>query len=78
MTPALDMSGAYRHARRRWIVNAIDGTASFVAGEPECGTLIALDEGDDVLRPAPLFRTWTGTAPSRRPPGPGRATALYS
>ena len=29
-------------------MDAIDGTASFVAGEPEWGTLIALAEGDDV------------------------------
>lgn len=42
-------SGAHGgQARRRWIVDAIDGTASFVAGEPEWGTLIALADGDDV------------------------------
>lgn len=40
--------GAHGHARRRWIVDAIDGTASFLAGEPEWGTLIALADGDDV------------------------------
>lgn len=42
-------SGAHGgRARRRWIVDAIDGTASFAAGEPEWGTLIALADGDDV------------------------------
>jgi histidinol-phosphatase len=42
-------SGAHGgQARRRWIVDAIDGTASFVAGEPEWGTLIALADGEDV------------------------------
>ncbi|NUR58926.1 MAG: inositol monophosphatase [Catenulispora sp.] len=40
--------GAHGHARRRWIVDAIDGTASFLAGEPEWGTLIALADGDTV------------------------------
>ncbi|MCT2585869.1 inositol monophosphatase family protein [Actinophytocola gossypii] len=40
--------GAHGHGRRRWIVDAIDGTASFLAGEPEWGTLIALAEGDAV------------------------------
>ncbi|ACU74011.1 inositol monophosphatase [Catenulispora acidiphila DSM 44928] len=40
--------GARGVGRRRWIVDAIDGTASFVAGEPEWGTLIALDSGDAV------------------------------
>lgn len=42
-------SGAHGgRARRRWIVDAIDGTASFAAGEPEWGTLIALADGDEV------------------------------
>ncbi|MFF4360307.1 inositol monophosphatase family protein [Streptomyces sp. NPDC001604] len=36
--------GTHGHGRRRWIIDAIDGTASFVAGEPEWGTLIALEE----------------------------------
>lgn len=39
-------SGAHGHASRRWIVDPIDGTASFLAGEPEWGTLIALADGD--------------------------------
>ena len=36
--------GATGHSRRRWIIDAIDGTASFVAGEPEWSTLIALED----------------------------------
>jgi histidinol-phosphatase len=37
-------SGACRGVRRRWIIDGVDGTASFVAGEPEWSTLIALEE----------------------------------
>ncbi|MEY9886472.1 fructose-1,6-bisphosphatase/inositol monophosphatase family enzyme [Catenulispora sp. MAP5-51] len=29
--------GGFGQGRRRWIVDAIDGTASFLAGEPEWG-----------------------------------------
>ncbi|MFG2025706.1 inositol monophosphatase family protein [Streptomyces sp. NPDC048825] len=36
--------GAHGHGRRRWIIDAIDGTASFLAGEPEWSTLIAVEE----------------------------------
>jgi histidinol phosphatase-like enzyme (inositol monophosphatase family) len=36
-------------ARRRWFVDPIDGTRSFVAGTPLWGTLVAVCEGDDVL-----------------------------
>ncbi len=52
--------GAHGHGRRRWMVDAIDGTASFLAGEPEWGTLIALAEGDAValgVVTAPACRT---------------------
>ena len=41
--------GAAGHGRRRWIIDAIDGTASFLAGEPEWSTLIALEEQGTVL-----------------------------
>ena len=34
---------------RRWLIDPIDGTKSFVAGTPLWGTLIAVVEGDDVL-----------------------------
>ena len=36
-------------ARRRWILDPIDGTKSFIHGVPLWGTLIAVAEGDDVL-----------------------------
>ncbi len=32
--------------RRRWVIDAIDGTASFLAGEREWSTLIALEDRD--------------------------------
>ncbi|MCK9872112.1 inositol monophosphatase [Nocardiopsis dassonvillei] len=34
--------GSRGHSPRRWIIDAIDGTRSFLSGEPEWGTLIAL------------------------------------
>ena len=33
---------------RRWIVDGIDGTRSFVAGQPEWGTLIALERDNEI------------------------------
>lgn len=36
-------------ARRRWIVDPIDGTKSFVRGVPLWGTLVAVAEGDTVI-----------------------------
>ena len=55
--------GAHGHGRRRWIVDAIDSTTSFLAGEPEWGTLIGLAEGDAVslgvvTAPACQTRWW--------------------
>ncbi|MFC4468719.1 inositol monophosphatase family protein [Streptomyces xiangluensis] len=41
--------GAHGHGRRRWITDAIDGTASFLAGEPEWSTLIAVEEDGRVV-----------------------------
>jgi histidinol-phosphatase len=53
-------------AERRWIVDAVDGTASFVAGEPEWSTLIALQVRGEVgvgLVSAPaLGRRWYAVA----------------
>jgi histidinol-phosphatase len=51
--------------RRRWIIDAIDGTASFLAGEPEWSTLIALEEHGCVTlglvtAPALHRRWWAG------------------
>lgn len=42
-------------ARRRWIVDPIDGTKSFVHGVPLWGTLVALCEGDEVIAGAAYF-----------------------
>ena len=36
-------------ARRRWIIDPIDGTRSFIRGVPLWGTLIAVAEGEEVL-----------------------------
>lgn len=42
-------------ARRRWVIDPIDGTKSFVRGVPLWGSLIALCEGDAVLAGAAYF-----------------------
>lgn len=48
--------GALRpDARRRWILDPIDGTKSFVRGVPLWGTLVAVAEGDTVLAGAAYF-----------------------
>jgi histidinol-phosphatase len=48
--------GASRdEAGRRWIIDPIDGTKSFVRGVPLWGTLIALCEGSDVLAGAAYY-----------------------
>ena len=42
-------------ARRRWIIDPIDGTKSFVHGVPLWGSLVALCEGEHVLAGAAYF-----------------------
>lgn len=42
-------------ARRRWLIDPIDGTRSFVHGVPLWGTLVALAEGERVLAGAAFF-----------------------
>jgi len=42
-------------ARRRWVIDPIDGTKSFVRGAPLWGSLVALCEGDRVLAGAAYF-----------------------
>ncbi|WP_434443708.1 inositol monophosphatase family protein [Lentzea sp. E54] len=63
-------------AERRWIVDALDGTASFVAGEPEWSTLIARQARGEVemgLVSAPaLDRRWYAVT------GHGAWTARWS
>ncbi|MBI1796550.1 MAG: histidinol phosphate phosphatase [Candidatus Eisenbacteria bacterium] len=48
--------GALRpDAARRWIIDPIDGTKSFVRGVPLWGSLVAVVEGDRVLAGAAVF-----------------------
>jgi len=42
-------------SRRRWIIDPIDGTKSFVRGVPLWGSLVAVCEGDDVIAGAASF-----------------------
>lgn len=44
-----------RSARRRWIIDPIDGTRTFVRGVPLWGTLIAVSDGETVLAGAAFF-----------------------
>ncbi|MGW7243936.1 inositol monophosphatase family protein [Streptomyces sp. NPDC054804] len=80
--------GAHGHGRRRWIIDAIDGTASFLAGEPEWSTLIAVEEDGRITlgmvsAPAlghrwwasPNSGSWAGPCPSN-PAAPLHRLAL--
>jgi histidinol-phosphatase len=52
-------------ARRRWLIDPIDGTRSFVRGIPLWGTLVAVLDGEDVLAGAiycPATREMTNAA----------------
>ena len=42
-------------ARRRWIIDPIDGTKSFVRGVPLWGALVAVAEGEHILAGAAYF-----------------------
>ena len=42
-------------AHRRWVIDPIDGTKSFVRGVPLWGSLVALCEGETVLAGAAFF-----------------------
>lgn len=42
-------------AKRRWIIDPIDGTKTFVRGVPLWGTLVAVCEGESVLAGAAFF-----------------------
>jgi histidinol-phosphatase len=42
-------------ARRRWVLDPIDGTKTFIRGVPLWGTLVGLCEGDEVLAGAAYF-----------------------
>jgi len=57
--------GAAGAGQRRWIIDAVDGTASFLAREPEFSTLIALEEAGAIIlglvtAPALQRRWWAG------------------
>jgi histidinol-phosphatase len=80
--------GAHGYGRRRWIIDAIDGTASLLAGEPEWSTLIAVEEDGRVtlgMVSAPALGrrwwarrdsgSWTGPCPSE-PAVPARRLVL--
>src|SRR5437764_90615 len=53
-------------APRRWVIDPIDGTKSFVRGTPLWGSLVALCEGTRVLAGAacfPAVNEWIAAAP---------------
>jgi histidinol phosphatase-like enzyme (inositol monophosphatase family) len=53
-------------ARRRWVIDPIDGTKSFVRGAALWGSLVALCEGETVLAGAacfPALGEWIAAAP---------------
>lgn len=50
-----EMESVDRGAARRWIIDPIDGTKSFVRGVPLWGTLVAVAEGANVLAGAAYF-----------------------
>ena len=73
--------GGHGSGHRRWIIDAIDGTASFLAGQPEWGTLIALEEHGTittglVTAPALSRRWWAlgGNRKKNQPPPPEKKT----
>jgi histidinol-phosphatase len=43
------------NARRRWVLDPIDGTKTYIRGVPLWGTLVGLTEGDEVLAGAAYF-----------------------
>ncbi len=46
-------------ARRRWIIDPIDGTKSFISEVPLWGTLIAVADGDEIIAGAAFFPATT-------------------
>jgi histidinol-phosphatase len=50
-----ELGVARPEARRRWLVDPIDGTKTFVRRVPLWGTLVALVEGEEVLAGAAYF-----------------------
>lgn len=63
-------------ARRRWVLDPIDGTKNYVRGVPVWATLIALMDGDDVIvgvvsAPAMARRWWASTGEGAWTTDPG-------
>ena len=50
-----ELESLERGARRRWVIDPIDGTRSFVRGVPLWGTLIAVADGEHVIAGAAYF-----------------------
>jgi len=50
-----ELGSVREQAPRRWLIDPIDGTKSFVRGVPLWGSLVALVEGKDVLAGAAFF-----------------------
>ena len=50
-----EFGGTRQDARRRWVLDPIDGTKTFVRGVPLYGSLVAVLDGDDVLAGAAFF-----------------------
>ena len=50
-----ELAAVRREARRRWIIDPIDGTRSFLRGVPLWGTLVAECDGAEVLAGAACF-----------------------
>jgi histidinol-phosphatase len=77
--------GGASEAPRRWILDPIDGTRNFVAGRPDWGVHIALEDGQDVIvgvvtRPALGTRWWAGRgcgAHAGRSTGLGAPASLH-
>jgi histidinol phosphatase-like enzyme (inositol monophosphatase family) len=56
-------------AHRRWIIDPVDGTISFVRGVPLWGSLVAVAEGDRVLAGAACFPALGETVAAGRAQG---------
>jgi histidinol-phosphatase len=50
-----ELGAARSDARRRWVIDPIDGTKTFVRGVPLWGTLVAVLDGDSVVAGAAYF-----------------------
>jgi len=50
-----EMGLARPEAKRRWVLDPIDGTKTFIRGVPLYGSLVAVLEGDEVLAGAAYF-----------------------